>query len=207
MKYLFLIMIFSSLAFTQILDNSYYPINEDILYIYDSNIGESEFKFDILGKDNFKVGYYSTGVEYTQEMKSDSSGIYFTKTSNEILFFGNEITYEEPVLRLPFGKGIGFKWNWKGLEFSDDESNVMTLNGIISHSETITIAGVEYDCIVVITETESIGGSKSRLTEWYAKNIGLIKSVAEIGGEGLSATVRKLLGLNKLYLELISSKR
>lgn len=187
--------------------NEYFPLLKNKTLVYKSNVGETVSKVTYTGGE-YVLSNESDDFTYTQNFVKKSDGIYFTRTHSEVsvLMFGSEsiLTYEKPVLKIPFPLEEGKTWQWKGTEFCDGESNTLIIDGKFAGTETVTTKAGTFETIKIVTKINSVGGSKSTLTEWLAPGIGIVKSHAVIDGSGVTGVFQDLLGYDVIDFELIS---
>jgi hypothetical protein len=114
----------------------------------------------------------------------------------------NNITYTTPLKRYALPLYVGLEWKDETTEIIDGEPNQVTLNAkVLAEEEIQTLAG-KFTALKIQTIVESVDGSKNIVTEWIAENIGLVKSIIEIKGGGITGLIRDILGLGKLKFEL-----
>lgn len=160
----------------------YYPIKENIKYVYD-------------GKGN-EYASYSVYIDYTSEDKVqqrvDNGGTIMAKIvelkngkitrllsrgeayyrENLLETKGNE---EEVLLMEPLIKGTTWKLQ---------DSRIRTITGT---SVDITTPSGNYKAIEVVTE-----GSNDKTIDYYAKNVGLVKSVFISGETEITSSLSKI---------------
>ncbi len=160
----------------------YYPIKENIKYVYD-------------GKGN-EYASYSVYIDYTSEDKVqqrvDNGGTIMAKIvelkngkitrllsrgeayyrENLLETKGNE---EEVLLMEPLIKGTTWKLQ---------DSRIRTITGT---SVDITTPAGNYKAIEVVTE-----GSNDKTIDYYAKNVGLVKSVFISGETEITSSLSKI---------------
>jgi hypothetical protein len=146
-------------------------------------------------------------MSYSQSLISNSKGVYLIKTESKAFFFESVITYDKPLLRIPFPLEIGKKWNWNGYEIKDGDSLSLKVNGEVLREETIDTKLGKLNCIVVAMEINSEKGSYTQMTQWLAPNIGLVKMHAKIKGGGITGLLQKMMGFDEIYFKLTSIKQ
>ncbi len=186
--------------------NDYFPLNCNKILIYESDFGDAELK--ITQENNLNVfSLKSEDFTYRQKLLIDEKGIFVKETYQKInLMLGitkeGTMTYNEPLPRIKFPFEAGNKWNWKGKEFDDDAVYLLDVNSRIDRLEKIKVPAGTFEALKLVTEVKSTKGTKSFVTEWYAKDIGLIKMVAVVEGGGVLGAARDILGLGELVFEL-----
>jgi len=189
-----------------ILSSDYFPVTTNKTLIYDSDFGEAELK--ITKEKNLDVFTFSgEDFIYRQKLLINDDGVFVKETYQNItlmLILSKEgkLTYNEPLPRIKFPFNSGNKWNWKGKEFDEDDTYILDLNAKIENIEKVKVPAGAFDAIKLVTTVKSTKGTKSYVTEWYAKDIGLIKMVAVVEGGGVIGTARDLLGLGEIVFEL-----
>lgn len=189
-----------------ILTDEYFPILTNKILIYDSDFGDAELKIS----KNKNLNVFSLESEdfiYRQKLLIDQNGVFVKETYQKInVLFGltkeGTLTYNEPLPRIKFPFEAGKKWNWKGKEFDDDDTYILDLNSRIDNIEKVTVPAGTFDAIKLVTSVKSTKGTKSNVTEWYAKDVGLIKMIAIVEGGGVIGAARDLLGLGEIVFEL-----
>jgi hypothetical protein len=186
--------------------NPYFPVNENSILVYETSFGESISKFITI--DNIIVSSNEADkFKYKQSLIINDNGVFVTETYQlfKILLFIHKeglYKYNKPLLRLPLQLTPGKQWTWEGIEYSDSDSSEVKVTGKIFGYETIiTKAGI-FEAVKTETIIEVSQNSKNIITEWYAKNIGLVKAKIMIGGGGLLGFVRDLLGYSEINFAL-----
>lgn len=189
-----------------VLSNEYFPVNKNKILLYDSDFGESELK--VTKESNLNVFTFSgDDFTYRQKLLVNDSGVFVKETYQKIkvlLVLSSEgtFTYSDPLPRIKFPINAGNAWNWKGKEFDEDEVHTLDVNSKIENVETIKVPAGTFKAIKIYTTVNSSKGTKSKVTEWYAKDIGLVKMIADVEGGGIIGTARDLLGLGEIVFEL-----
>jgi hypothetical protein len=182
----------------------YFPLNIGKVYHFDSNVGETtaEFKPD----DNGVIlTFDAPNMEYKQTLLQKDEGIFLTRTeTSAFMFFGNDIKYTEPVLRIPFPVKQGDKWEWHALETEDEDTTKLTIKGEILGEEFVTTPAGKFKSLKIRQYVSSEGGSSNVLTEWFAPQIGLVKSHAVLEGQGITGMIQDLLGFDEVQFELVA---
>ena len=111
-------------------------------------------------------------------------------------------TYNKPLLRFPLPLSPGVKWKWEGIEYSDGEPTNVKVTGKAFNKEFITTKAGKFEAIKLESLVEGSANSKNRVTEWFAKGIGLIKAKIIIEGGGVMGTLRDILGYGTIEFEL-----
>lgn len=189
-----------------VLSNEYFPINKNKILIYDSDFGESELK---ISKESDLNVFTFSGDDFTyrQKLLINESGVFVKETYQKIkvlLVLSSEgtFTYSDPLPRIKFPVESGKTWNWKGKEYDDEDVHTLDLNSRIEKVENIKVPAGTFEAIKMFTAVTSSRGTKSKVTEWYAKDIGLIKMIADVEGGGIIGTARDILGLGEIVFEL-----
>lgn len=186
--------------------SDYFPVSTNKILIYDSDFGDAELKIS----KNKNLDVFSLESEdfiYRQKLLIDQNGVFVKETYQKInVLFGltkeGTLTYNEPLPRIKFPFEAGKKWNWKGKEFDDDDTYILDVNSRIDNIEKVTVPAGTFDAIKLVTSVKSTKGTKSNVTEWYAKDVGLIKMIAVVEGGGVIGAARDLLGLGEIVFEL-----
>ncbi len=190
--------------------NEYFPLNNKKILIYKSDFGET--KFTTQNTSSYTVAEFSSDrFIYRQKLLVKSDGVYVKETYqkiNVLLFVNQEadFSYSEPLPRLKFPLLEGQSWRWEGTEFNKKERNSLSIKSNVIGSETVRVTAGEFKTVKVVTEIESESGTKNKVTEWYAKDVGIVKSEIAIQGGGLMGFARDLLGYGNLRFELAEIK-
>lgn len=189
---------------------NYYPLDKSKDLLYKSNFGDLKLSIEKKGEIYITEMKFDDLI-YRQNLVVKGDGIYVEETYQKIkllLFVNKEskFTYSEPLPRFKYPLTQGQTWEWSGTEFNDDEKNSLEVKSAIIGIEQVKISAGDFDAMKVITEIKSSSGTKNKVTEWLAKDIGIIKSEIEINGGGLMGFVRDLLGYGKLSFELLETK-
>ena len=180
----------------------YFPLTANMGFKFKSNAGETIAKVE---QDNRGVAitYDAPNFTYKQNLFKTDKGVYLTRTeTSAFLFFGKDISYPEPVLRIPFPLKAGDSWQWEGLETEDEDTTRLTISGKALGEEIIETSGGKFSCLRIELEVSSENGSQNKVNEWFAPGIGLVKSHAIMEGSGITYILQKMLGLNEITFEL-----
>ena len=186
--------------------NSFFPINTGLTLVYQSSFGESmttyfqngEFIISSSKADNFR---------YKQTLIITENGVYVKETYQffkVLLFIKKEAkyTYGKPLLRFPLPLSPGIKWEWLGDEYLDGEKSQVKVTGKVIAREYVTTKAGQFESIKIESVVEGSSNAKNRVTEWYAKGVGLIKAKIVIEGGGVMGTMRDILGYGTIEFEL-----
>lgn len=184
----------------------YFPTELKQTLIYDSSFGDLVLKVT-KEKNVHLFSYDSEKFKYRQKLFVDDEGLFVNETYQKIkllLFITKEgnYVYDKPLLRVPFPVQIGQEWSWNGKEFINDETHTVNLKGKASKIETITLPAGKFETLKVETTLETSEGTKNILTEWYAKDVGMIKMQVSIEGGGMLGFARDILGYGTITFEL-----
>ncbi len=184
----------------------YFPIDLKKTLIYDSSFGDLELK--ITKENNAHLfSYDSEKFKYRQKLFVNENGLFVNETYQKIkllLFITKEgkYVYDKPLLRVPFPVKVGQEWKWDGKEFINDETHTVNLKAKATKVETITTPAGKLEALKVETVLETSEGTKNILTEWYAKDLGMIKMLVSIEGGGMLGFARDVLGYGTILFEL-----
>jgi len=190
----------------KIFGKEYFPTELKKTLIYDSSFGDLELKVT-KEKDIHLFSYDSEKFKYRQRLFINENGLFVNETYQKIkllLFITKEgnYVYDKPLLRVPFPVKIGQEWAWDGKEFIDDETHTVNIKGKASKTETITLPAGKFEALKVETTLETSNGTKNVLTEWYAKDLGMVKMLVSIEGGGMLGFARDVLGYGTITFEL-----
>jgi len=198
--------IFSSLNEDKLYGKEFFPIELKKTLIYDSSFGDLVLK--VTKENNVHLfSYDSDKFKYRQKLFVNEQGLYVNETYQKIkllLFLTKEgnYVYDKPLLRIPFPVKVGQEWSWDGKEFIDDETHTVNIKGKASKIETITLPAGTFETLKVETTLETSNGTKNLLTEWYAKDLGMVKMLVSIEGGGMLGFARDILGYGTIVFEL-----
>jgi len=180
----------------------YFPLNYNYIYHFKSNAGETVAEIDTIGNERI-ISFETTGISYCQNLLRKEDGIYLTRTkSSAFLFFGSDIIYPKPALRLQIPIKIGDNWRWNGFEVADGDTGLLSIEGVAMGEEEIATPAGVFQCLKIQQNVVSIKGSSSIVTEWLAPDIGIIKSHSILKGVGITALIQELFGLDEITFEL-----
>lgn len=183
-----------------------FPSNATKQFVYESTFGETNTIALIQG-GHIETKSQSDIFKYFQKLDLKDDGLYVVTTYQwlkilKIFTKENNITYTTPLKRYAIPLYVGLEWKDETTEIIDGEPNQVTLNAkVLAEEEIQTLAG-KFTALKIQTIVESVDGSKNIVTEWIAENIGLVKSIIEIKGGGITGLIRDILGLGKLKFEL-----
>ncbi|MCK7524755.1 MAG: DUF3108 domain-containing protein [Ignavibacteriales bacterium] len=174
--------------------------------MYNSSFGDLELKVT-KEKNVHLFSYDSEKFKYRQKLFVNDNGLFVNETYQKIkllLFITKEgnYVYDKPLLRIPFPVKVGQEWTWDGKEFVNDETHTVNIKGKASKFETITLPAGKFETLKVETTLETSNGTKNLLTEWYAKDIGMVKMLVSIEGGGMLGFARDILGYGTITFEL-----
>jgi len=186
--------------------SNYFPVDKKKELVYDSDFGESVLQVSNeldLNIFTFKGDDFT----YRQKLQINEKGVYVKETYQKmklLLVFNKEetFTYNEPLPRIKFPLEIGKTWNWEGKEYDEDKINSINVSAKVEKSETLKVPAGTFETLKLVTIITSSAETKNTVTEWFAKNIGLIKMSANIEGGGIIGTARDLMGLGEIVFEL-----
>lgn len=191
---------------SEIFHSNYFPVNTDKVLIYESNFGETKFSIE-KSDEKFVITNESDDFNYKQTILKKDGKYFITKTEQDVDVFlflssSSKVTYNEPALRFPFPLKGDATWEWKGFEYVDDDSSMISIKGEALGIEKIKVPAGEFDCLKIQTEIGGIDESKDVVTEWLAPDVGLVKIEAKVGKGGIVGLIQSLFGLEILTFEL-----
>ena len=191
--------------------NSYFPVNNGITLVYESSFGENttryfndgEFTISSSEGDKFK---------YRQTLIIKDDGIYVKETYqflNVLLFIKKEetFTYNKPLLRFPLPLFSGREWKWEGEEYSKNGTTKVKIFGKVLNKEFIITKAGTFEAIKLESVIEGSSNEKNTVTEWYVKDLGLIKAKIIIEGGGMLGFLRDILGYSTIEFELTEIRK
>jgi hypothetical protein len=158
----------------------YFPLQVGYSWTY-RNTEEGGYTVKVLSEEPHEGG----PIRYVVEL---SSGVKILQTYSKlvgwVLFHaekypeheGLEATYEPPKKYLPNPLIVGQKWEWTGKDPTQVEYREASR---VVGQETVTVPAGKFRAMKVVTEIAGIG-VKTR-TNWYAADVGLVKSTTQAG--------------------------
>ena len=162
-----------------VLTGEYFPADHNKVLIYESDFGETHLS--ISKESCYDVfTFKSDDFTYIQKLLINKDGVFVKETYQKmklLLVISDEgtFTYSEPLPRIKFPLNSGNHWTWQGKEYNEDETNSISLIANVEKNEGIKVAAGFYETIKLVTKITSSAGTNSTITEWFAKDIGLIK--------------------------------
>jgi hypothetical protein len=190
---------------------SYFPVNNNLILVYKSSFGESITKY-------FRTGEYTISsseadkFKYRQTLIIKDDGIYVKETYqflNVLLFIKKEetFTYNKPLLRFPLPLFPGREWKWEGEEYSKNGTTKVKIFGKVLNKEFIITKAGTFEAIKLESVIEGSSNEKNTVTEWYVKDLGLIKAKIIIEGGGMLGFLRDILGYSTIEFELTEIRK
>jgi hypothetical protein len=184
----------------------YFPTHYKKILVYDSDLGKSVLE---VKKEAYLNVFTFKGDDfiYRQKLQINEKGVFVKETYQKIkglLVFNKEgtFTYSEALPIIKFPIEIGKSWKWEGKEYDDENINTLNVTATVEKSETLKVPAGTFESLKLVTTITSSPDTKNTVTEWFAKNIGLIKMSANIVGGGIIGTARDLMGLGEIVFEL-----
>lgn len=185
----------------------YFPLNPELLYKFDSSLGSTKAEFEQQG-EQVVLTFDAPSISYQQSLMKSDTGIMLTRTkTSAFLFFGNDISYAEPVLRIPFPLNLDDTWEVEGLETEGGDTTLLKIRGKVLGEELVMTEYGNFVCLKIQQQVSSEGGSSNTLTEWFAPHIGLVKSHAVMEGSGITGMLQDVFGLDEVTFQLVSVEK
>ena len=182
----------------------YFPFDTEKIYHFDSNVGDTQAEFKSF-EDGVILTFDAPKMEYRQTLVKDTHGVFLKRTEvSAFIFFGNDIRYVEPVLRIPFPLQTGDSWEWHALETEDEDTTNLVIRGEVLGAEKVFTKLGEFDCVKIRQNISSERGSSNVLTEWFAPQVGLVKSHAVLEGSGITGFIQSVFGYDEVTFELVA---
>jgi hypothetical protein len=160
----------------------YFPLRVGDSWTYRNTSDESQYTLKVLAEEPQTDG----ATRYQVELHAGVIILkLFSKTKEWVLLHaerypeheGMEAKYEPPRNYLPNTPKPGFKWSWKGRDYTQSE---VTEKGEVSGFETVTVPAGNFRAMKVVSEVSS-GSAVMTKTYWYADGVGLVKTTTEGG--------------------------
>lgn len=186
--------------------SEYFPFNEKMELIFNSNLGETTKRFRIV-KDSLKIFNLADKFQYIQTFAKMENGIYLLRTEQkvDVLFLFSShvnITYSAPALQLPNPLIVGNKWEWKGLQVKNGDTTSIVIKGKVLSEEEIIVPAGKFKTLKIEMFIKDSGGELSTVQQWLAPNIGIVKLHATIEGKGIIQFAMSMLGYDEINYEL-----
>ncbi len=183
----------------------YFPFNEKIELIFDSNVGETLKTVEVI-ESSYRVINTSDKFIYTQTFQKKDDGVYLIKTEQDIstFLYSTEIvvTYSKPVLQLPLPLKIGDTWNWSGSQMKNGDTSSISISGIALGEEEVDTPAGKFTTLHIQLFFNEVDGEKTTLDQWLAPNLGAVKTKVVIEGKGIIQFAMSILGYDEIDSEL-----
>jgi hypothetical protein len=209
-KPLIILLIVCSFAFSikvfYTASSEYLPVNSGCTLVYESSFGDCLAKY--YQKNNFIVSTSAADkFQYKQTFMVQDSGVYTVETYQYLKVLPlikkeSMVTYKTPLLRFPLPLSAGLKWHAEGSEYNNGEEARVKVSGTCFGKETVQTLAGNFEAMKIQTIVEGSNGSHNTVTEWWVKNIGLVKANIVIEGGGMMGTLRDFLGYGTLEFNL-----
>jgi len=171
-------------------DKEHFPLEKGMRWTY--AVGDAETEMTIKGKakvgeiECVKVETASGAASSTEFFSVDDKGVMLRKIEswqNETL---GEREPEPAIPRLKFGTKKGESWEWKGAVAGQAQSAKYVNEG----EEEIEVPAGKYTCLRIRTVAEAAGG-KYTIDRWFAKGVGMVKTVVKMGEREQKTELKK----------------
>jgi hypothetical protein len=174
----------SPAADEKIKESEYYPFAVGTTWNYTVN-GKQKVTFRVAKHE--KIGKDLTAlIETTADDKVVATENLGVKDDGLYRFTMANLTADPPVrvLKLPAKKGDS--WKVKSKVGDEEFAATFTLS-----EEKVKVPAGEYNAIVAETDEITVGGVKMTVKVWYAKNVGMVKTVMKIMGNEVTFELDK----------------
>lgn len=183
----------------------YFPFNEKMELIFDSNVGETIKSVEIIDS-SFQVTNISDKFIYTQTFLKRDNGLYLIRTEQNIstFFYSKDIViiYSKPVLQLPLPLKVGDTWNWSGYQIKNGDTTSISISGEALGEESVNVPAGKLNTLHVKLFFDEVDGEKTTLDQWLAPNLGAVKTKVIIEGKGIIQFAMSILGYDEIDSEL-----
>lgn len=184
--------------------SEYFPVDPSLKLVYNSSFGEANSIIERNGND-FILDIRNDDFFFVQTIHVKNDTIYLTKLDENVDVFlfisaGVVVTYDRPTIRFPFPLKNNDTWNWKGIEYIDEENpDTITITGKVLGEELIETEAGNFDCVKFqIDINKKKSGTHTKFYEWRTPKVGLIKLEAYIDTKGFIGTIMDLLGYDEM---------
>ncbi len=193
-------------SLTTVFGKEYFPFNEKIELVFDSNMGETIKNIKVFD-EYYEAINVSDKFTYSQKLLEKSDGIYLIQTIQNIDIFlysaDLNITYSEPIKQFPLPLQIGDTWNWSGYQIKNGDTTSISLSGSAIAEETIELQAGKFKTLKIKLFFEEVDGERTTLYQWHAPGLGIVKMKGVIEGSGIIQVAMALLGYDEIDSELI----
>ena len=178
-------------------EKEYFPLDTRKQLYFDSPIGEA--KVFITQSPTEKIFCIESSLAaYRQFLIEKSDGIYLTSIEREMLFFDSKATFSQPMLYIPFPLRLEQKWESTALEFENGDTLDVIMRGTVIGRETIENEFGTFNCLIVETVTIEGGSDITKMTEWLAPNLGVVKAEITFKSKSIGTILTEFFGINKI---------
>jgi hypothetical protein len=186
--------------------NEFLPYLAGTRFYYMSSFGEIKTEISKHGNMLF-IRNSGDKLTYDQDLFMTGSGLRLNRVYQKfkvMLFITKEATttYKDPLLRFPPRFTIGTTWSSNTVEYAQGDSATICLTGRVVGEETITVAAGKFTTLKIETVFSHPHGSESKVTDWIAPGIGIVKTAIHMSGDGLTGIIRNVLGYSDIVFEL-----
>lgn len=160
----------------------YFPLRVDDSWTYRNTSDDSRYTLKVLREEKQEDG----SIRYLMEMMA---GVqvhrYFSKPAGWVLLHfeqypehpGLEAKYEPPKQFLQNPLVAGFKWQWKGKDYTQTE---FSEENHVAGFENVTVPAGKFRAMKLVSQVSGASKPMTR-TYWYANGVGLLKTTTEAG--------------------------
>ena len=189
-----------------IFTRSDYPVDFGKTLVYESDFGET---VSTIRNEDGSLTYRneSDDFKYVQKILVKDDGLFVEQTYQKLdvfLFIKKEstVSYDGPLIRIPFPLHENESWTWEGTESFGDRSHQSKITGKVLGVEKVETPAGTFNTVKIETTVWGRENIRSRVTEWFAPGIGMVKTKAEILGGGFGGFVRDILGYGEIEFVL-----
>lgn len=158
----------------------FFPLRVDDSWTYRNTADDSRFTLKVLREEKQEDG----SIRYLVEMLA---GVqvhrFFSKPEGWVLLHfeqypehpGLEAKYEPPKQYLQNPLVAGFKWQWNGKDYTQQE---FAEDNKVAGFETVTVPAGKFRAMKLVSLVTGASSPMTR-TYWYADGVGLIKTTTE----------------------------
>ena len=185
----------------------YFPLNEKIVLVYKSTVGESKRTIERIDS-LYRLTITADNFRYAQTYLQKDDGIYLTKTEQnvKILFIFSkhaEIVYSKPALQIKQPVKVGDKWEWHGYQIKNkNDTAKITISGKAVSEEEIELPAGKFKTLKIKIIVTNPKGQKTTFLQWLAKGIGSVKMNVKVEGHGFIKFAMQILGYDEVNSEL-----
>jgi hypothetical protein len=160
----------------------FFPLRVGDSWTYRNSDGESQYTLKVLSEEKQADGSSRYEIELLAGVQVRK---FFSKPSGWVLLHaerypeheGLEAKYEPPKQHLQNPLVPGFKWEWKGKDYTQTD---VTESSQVIGFEKVSVPAGKFRAMKIASKVTG-GAAVMNKTYWYADGVGLVKTTTEAG--------------------------